>query len=273
MEDLVNKVDVLSKTYVHPEAPFLKDEETEYAVATLNKPIFSQVVRAKNDPRIAGQEIGLISFTPSRGATPDQYGIFGIAKLRGNYSTPKEAALAAERIVREVDSINEILHVRVGETFPLTIEKKWTEKFDAIDLKKRMDTMQKEKERDAEEEEERERKIVLEREKKLLDENKEILEGRFKEDPLDIYIRVNVARAQLKWTKADIERKLDEEIIPAIKKREKEIAQMDLENPEFKKKFLEKYMEARKEACLSSEIPEDHEKVQQGFLKYLVEDK
>ena len=272
MESLVNRVDTLSRTYVQPDVTFLSERETSAASAELNKPIFSKVVRAKNDPRLSGQEIGLVSFTPSSGATPDQYGIYGIAKLRGNYGTAKDAAQAAELIIREVDSVNEILHVRVGETFPLTKEKKWIEKFDSVDLRKKVDSLQKEKERNAEEEEEKERKTVLSREKKLLDENKEILEGRYKEDPLDLYIRLNVARAQLKWTRSDIERKLNDEINPAIEKRNKEILEMDEEHPTFKQQFLEKYMDARKDACLSNEIPEDHEKVQQGFLKYLVED-
>jgi hypothetical protein len=272
MNDLINKVDVLSKSYIQPDIPHLNENETEYATSALNKPIFSQVVRSKNDPRIDGQEIGLFSFTPSMGAKPDQYGVYGVAKLRGNFKTPKKAAVAAERIIREVDSINEIYHVRVGETFPLTKEPKWTADFDSVDLKRKVDEIQKAKEIADKEEEERERKEILNREKKLLEENKEILNGDYKEDPLDVYIRLNVARAQLKWTKQDTERKINEEIVPAIEKRSKEIAEMDEQYPDFRKKFLEKYMEARQSACLSNEIPENHEKVQQGFLKYLVED-
>jgi hypothetical protein len=264
---------MLSRAVIQPEAPFLTEDETEYAVAALSKPVFSQVVRANNDPKIAGQEIGLWSFTPSRNAQPDQYGNYGVAKFRGAYPTPKLAAAAAEQIVREVDSVNEILHIRVGEVFPVTKETKWIEKFDAVDLRKHVEDIQREKEKFAEEESERERKTVLDREKKLLDENKEILAGTHKEDPLDVYIRLNVARAQLKWTKADTERKLEEEIKPAIERRNKEIAEMDIEHPDFKAQFMKKYFDARSDACLSNDIPEDHEKVQQGFLKYLVEDK
>jgi hypothetical protein len=183
-EELISKVDMLSKAVVSPEAPFLGDLDVEYATSTLNKPIFSQVVRAKNDPRISDQEIGLFSFTPSAGAQPDKYGIYGVAKLRGNFSTPKKAASAAENIIRTVDSVNEIYHVRVGETFPLTKEPKWTNKFDSVDLRKQADTIQKEKEVEVKEEEARETKTILDRERRLLEENKEISEGTYKEDPV-----------------------------------------------------------------------------------------
>ena len=33
------------------------------------------------------QNIGLISFVPAKGATPNDNGVFGFAKLRGNFST------------------------------------------------------------------------------------------------------------------------------------------------------------------------------------------
>ena len=273
MEQLLSTVDTLSRAIVQPDAPHLTAAETKVAVTELSKPMFSQVTRAKSDPIIANQTIGLISFTPSRNAKPDEYGIYGVAKIRGTYKSAKKAADAAERIIREVDSINEVFHVRVGEAFPLTKETKWTERFDAVDLRKHVEGVQRDKEFAAEEEQEKERKLLLDREQKLLDENKEILDGTFKEDPLDTYIRVNVARAQLKWTQADIERKLEEEIKPAIARREVEIATLDQEHPEFREKFLQKYMAARKDACLNNEIPEDAAKTQQGFLKYLVEDK
>lgn len=269
-KELISKVDMLSKAVVSPDAPFLGDLDVEYAASSLNKPIFSQVVRAKNDPRISGQEIGLFSFTPSAGAQPDKYGVFGVAKLRGNFATPKKAASSAENIIRTVDSVNEIYHVRVGETFPLTKEPKWTDKFDSIDLRKRADTIQKEKENEVREEDARETKTILDREKRLLDENKEIAEGTYKEDPLDVYTRLRVALAQLKWTKEDTERKVSEEIVPAIKRKVVEISKMDIEDDTYDTLFLEKYMKARTDASLSNEISEDDSRTQQGFLKYLL---
>ena len=272
MEELANRVDILSGAYVQPDQPFLTEAETEQAVATLSKPIYSQVLRAKNDPRISGQEIALFSFTPSRNAKPDSYGIYGVAKIRGVYLTPKLASRAAEVIIREVDSVNEIYHTRVGEAFPLTKESKWTEKFDAIEVRKQMDDIEREKRQNMEEQDEQERKSMLNREKQLLDENKQILDGTYQEEPLDTYIRLNVARAQLKWTRNDLKRRLEKEVEPAIQRRDEEIKAMDIKHPTFRDAFLQKYMEARSAACLSNEIPADHESVQQGFLKYLCED-
>lgn len=271
-EQILSKVDLLSKTYIDSEKPFLNERETQVASSTLNKAFYSQTIRSKNDPRISGQEIGLVSFTPSSGATADKYGIYGVMKLRGNYASAKESGIAAERIIREVDSVNEILHVRVGETFPLTKEVKWTGKFDSVDLKKKVDYIQKEKMQTAEEEEEKERKQIIDREKTLLEENKQIQDGSYKEDPMDVYIRNRVALAQLKWTKQDTERKLNEEVIPNIRKREQAIKEMEDESPKYREAYMERYLGARKSASLSNDIPEDHEKTQQGFLKYMMDD-
>ncbi len=181
--------------------------------------------------------------------------------------------MAADLLIRQVDSANTILHVRIGETFPVTTEIKWTEHFDTVDVQKQMTKIEEERIEEHQEQDEKERQQLVDREKRLLKENKEILSGEYKENPLEVYTRLNVARAQLKWTKADLEQKIEDEIKPGIEKRSKEIAQMDKEHPTFRSLFFEKYAEARREACLSNDIPVDHLKVQQGFLKYLVEDK
>ena len=56
------------------------------------------------------------------------------------------------------------------------------------------------------------------------------------------------------------------EIKEIVAKTKKEIAIMDQENAEYGEQYLERYAKARREAG----IPE--EKIQETFMKYLVED-
>ena len=80
--------------------PNLSDDEVVNAMASLNNRDFIKkflsVERRYADPVDALQRIGLISFTPAKGATPDSQGVYGFAKLRGNYPTDNEANERAE---------------------------------------------------------------------------------------------------------------------------------------------------------------------------------
>jgi hypothetical protein len=271
MDQLADKVDMLSRTVIKEDEPPLNVEETKEATEKLVKPLYKAVTRVKCDPIISGQTYGLFSFTPASGAQPNQYGIYGIAKMRGNFKTTTEAEEYAQYLVRNVDSNNEILHVRVGQEFPLTKETKFTENFDKVDLSKDVRDISTQEERKNKEKDAQEIKSLKEREQRLLRENKEIQDGTFKEDPLGVYIMKHVKRSQLKWTLAETMRKLNEEVKPALQKAIKEIREMDEEYPDFKDKYFEQYMAARREAGLTDDNL-SREKGQLGFMKYLVED-
>ena len=84
---------------------------------------FPRVERQYADPAISLQNIGLISFVPAKGAKPNENGVFGYAKMRGNYPNELEANERSEFIIRNVDSYNTIFSTYVGRPFPITVLK------------------------------------------------------------------------------------------------------------------------------------------------------
>ena len=78
----------------------LSEEEVNEAMTELNNTKFIEkfpkLDRTYQDPQVPMQNIGLISFVPAKGATPNQNGVYGFAKMRGNYCTNAEADQRAE---------------------------------------------------------------------------------------------------------------------------------------------------------------------------------
>lgn len=271
MNTLIDKVDELSRAFIEPEAPPLSAEEVQLAAPHLIHPLWRTVTRVKTDPLIRKQEFGLISFTPARGATPDKYGLYGVAKLRGNFLNENKANAEAERIIRDVDSINEIYTVKVGQSFPITKEVKFIAEFETVDLSKEVTQEEKDKEESLKKKETKEKKVIVDREKQLLIEHKEIVQGTYEEDPLDVYIRAKVKTSQLKYTLEMTEKKIETELKPALERAKADVKALDEKHPEMKGKYLEHYLEARREAGLETEFKTDTGS-QMDFMKYLADD-
>ena len=120
----------------------LTNEEAEHAMKELNITSFTdkfpRVDRTFADPQIPLQTIGLLSFVPSKGAKPDEKGIYGFAKLRGNFATEMEASQKAEELIRNVDSYHNIFHVYTGRPFPITVSSDYSAIVDEVDIRKDM---------------------------------------------------------------------------------------------------------------------------------------
>jgi hypothetical protein len=247
-------------------SPSLTIQESENAIKELNNTAFTskfpRVDRTYADPVLTLQTIGLVSFIPAKGATPNEKGIYGFAKLRGNFQTEAEASQRAEFLIRNVDSYHQIFHTYVGRPFPLTNSSDYSATTDEIDIRK--DTAQSISTdlRSKKSEDEQAMKEIKEREKQLLEESK-----REEADPYDNYITLRVKKAQLSWTYLEHQKKMAEVKEILIKTR-KDIEDLDGEFPEFKDSYYEKYVQARKDAGLK----ESQEQLQTNFMKYLVED-
>ena len=87
------------------------------------------------------------------------------------------------------------------------------------------------------------------------------------EDPYDEYITQRVKCAQLSFTYLEHQKKMAEIKNIVIKTRDR-IKEMDVEYPEFKDSYYQKYMDARQKAG----IKEDEKDTQTNFIKYLVND-
>jgi hypothetical protein len=111
-------------------------------------------------------------------------------------------------------------------------------------------------------------KTIQQREQELLKENKEILDGDYKQDPMDQYIMLKVKKAQLMWTLIENRKRLDNEVIPAIKKTKEEIRQMDQEYPEFDQQYYERYVNARQAVGIKEQDKLNYS----SFMEYLLDD-
>jgi hypothetical protein len=245
----------------------LTSSELEDANKVLNNDrvlkTFPQVERRFFDPEINTQKIGLISFVPAKGASPNKNGIYGFAKLRGNYSSAEEASSKAKDIIEKVDSYHQIYHTYVGRPFPLTQSSDFSEEIDKVELKKDVtssigEDIKKKREKEQQEiaEIEKKQKELLEDVKKSPEENKE-----------DVYTTLKTKKAQITWTYLETEKKL-KQMIDIIVKSKFEIEEMDKKHPDLKNIFYDRYMNSRKEAGLSTSGPE----LSSTFMKYLVED-
>lgn len=240
--------------------PPLTDTETTEAMKELyinDHTKFRRLERVYCDPGIEGQTFALHSFVPSRGATPDKDGIFGFIKIRGVFSKLEDANKKAEELIRNVDSYHHVLTSYVGRPFPISQSSRYALDTNEIDLKNKVKEVYTEDVKSKREDEVKAVKEIQEKEKRLKEDvSKE-------EAPDDRYTTLKVKRAQLIWTYHENQKKL-KEIVDIIRKAEKEIEEMDKESSEYKKKYYEKYMTARREAGL----PDDDE----SFIKYMAQD-
>lgn len=246
--------------------PPLTDQETVEAVSELNNSTFVKrfptVERRFADPAVDNQTIGLVSFVPAKGATPNENGIYGFAKLRGNYPSLDEADARAEFLIRNVDSYHQIYHAYVGRPFPLTTTSDFSKEIRDIDLKQETTKAISDEVKRKREKEQREIEEVKQREQELLaDVKKE------QEDVDDAYTALRVKKAQLSWTYAETEKKM-KQMVGLIAKARRDIELLDAEHPDLKNKYMQKYMDARQKAGLSVTNTTNDE----SFMKYLVED-
>jgi hypothetical protein len=242
----------------------LSTEETDAAIQELSNKdaIFRKVERSYADPAMREQVLGLISFLPAKGATPNKNGIYGFAKLRGNYPTLSETDARSEFLIRNHDSYNQIMTCYVGRPFPITSSRKFSEDVREVDIRKEAAETMGEAIKRQTRKDEREIKEIKERERLLREDVKKT-----KEDPYDVYITSRVKKAQLVWTYNEHQKKMAE-VKELIINTRVDIAKLDEEYPEFKNTYLEKYTQARVDAGLKESTEESHN----NFMKYLAED-
>lgn len=251
--------------------PVLSDNETNMAMEELNNTSFVEkfrrIDRTYADPPVPLQTIGLISFTPAKGASPNENGVYGFAKLRGNFSTTMEANQQAETLIRGVDSYHQIYHTYVGRPFPLTLSSKYSAETEEIDIRKEMITSVSTNIKNKKQDEARTVKEIKDREESLLEESRAAVADETVVDPYEEYITLRVKKAQLSWTYLEHIKK-KEEIKEIILNTRTKLEELDNENPEFKDQYYEKYMKARNSAGIK-ESPQEN---QDNFIKFLVED-
>jgi hypothetical protein len=219
---------------------------------------FPRVEKRFADPPISGQNICIHSFVPSKGATSDKDGIYGMVKFRGAFATEREAMEHSEHIIRNVDSYHSLYFSHMGRPFPLTRESKYVADVTEIDIRKKTEEIINEDVKKKRQEEKQAVEDVKRREKELLEDVSK------DEEPIDRYTTLQVKRAQLAWTYVETMKKLQSEVKNNILKARSEISEMDEKYPDLRDKYVDKYMEARKQAGLRDD--------DNSFMKYLTVD-
>ena len=252
-------------------APSLTNDEVVSAVAEnsatdyIKK--FPRIDRNFADPPITNQMIGLVSFIPAKGAKPNDKGIYGFAKLRGNYMTEDDANNRAEELIRDVDSANIIYHTYVGRPFPLTNSRKYAAETSEVDIRRDTTDAVSSKIKEQKADDQKKAEEMKSRQQELMD---DVSGNRPQEEiDLDEYITLNVKKAQLSWTYLEHLKKI-REVRDLIMKTRVEISEADKVHTDFRDRFFEKYNSARGSSGLETDLNEDQK--QNGFLRYLVED-
>ena len=244
----------------------LSNEEAKYAMKDLSKDDYVNKYRALDrtyaDKQIPMQLYGLFSFIPTKNAKPDENGLYGFAKLRGNFQSQIEAEQRAEEIIRYEDSYNKIFHCYVGRPFPVTVSSQFSEVIDEIDIQKESAKTVSSNIKEKKDHEKQEIRNIQEREQKLKEESK-----KDEVDPYEDYICQKTKIATLSFTFLQHQEKMAE-IKEIILKTRGVIKEYDNEYPHYKDNFFEKYMNARREAG----IVDDPKTANDNFVKFMVED-
>ena len=227
-------------------APSLTIEQVEKAKDVLvNKDYvkleFPRVIRLRVDPDLPQQKYCAFTFTPSRNATPDKDGVYGIIKFRGSFMSEQEAEERCSWIIQNVDSYNENLIGYVGRDFPLSVQSKFVRDTKEIDVRMKMDSIAKDNIKKQREEEKKEMDEIQQRQKQLLADTTEHKDTSF--DDLDYYTTLRTKRASLRMFQEECEKKL-KEAGKSIKQTGEEINKLDESHPEYKKQYEEKYKQA-----------------------------
>lgn len=210
---------------------------------------FPKTMKLHVDPPLNGQNFGLVSFIPSKKATPDSDGCYGILKLRGTYHDEKSADAWSENIIRNHDSYAAIDTVWVGKPFPLMRDNSvYRATTREVDIRRKIDEVAREELKVKREQERAEMSSVQERHRNLMRDVAE--EKDTAPDDLELYTQLVTKRAHLKYNSEEITRKLQESA-DLVAKVEAEIAEMDKTHPEYKDEFMERYTSALAAAGIS----------------------
>lgn len=249
-----------SRSSTFTDEQFNSAKQTLYHTDFVEK--FPRVDRLYADPIYNNQVYSLHSFIPSKGATPDEHGVFGFMKFRGTFQNLEEANDRAEFIIRNVDSYHSIQTGYVGRPFPVCVDTdKFVKEKHEVDIRKQaIDTVSKDiKQKRLEEKKEMEE--IKEREKNLLATTGDDYEP----EPLEKYTTLQVKKANLVFTYVQTQQKL-KEIQNHIKNAYKEIREMDAQSSEYRQQYFDNYKQARKQAGLPEKEAEEN------FMKYMCED-
>jgi len=232
---------------VDPVRDNLTAEQLESATKALKNTNFLQLEfprtrKVRVDPELNNQRLALISFVPSKNATPDEDGCFGVAKIRGIFSNVEEADEWANNLIRNYDSYAEIDFVPVGREFPVMADNMvYVRETKEVDVRKILDKTTKEYLDKKREQEKQQIDEIKKRQKELQE-----LPQEEDKDSIDYYIKLRVKRATALMRK-DEARNVMTQCNHVIDASGVELNEVEETHPEYAKEYLEQYETALKE--------------------------
>jgi hypothetical protein len=203
---------------------------------------FPRSRKVRVDPELNNQRFSLVSFIPSKNATPDEDGCFGVAKVRGAFANIEEADEWANNLIRNYDSYAEIDFVPVGREFPIMADNMvYVRETREVDVRKILDKTTKEYLDKKREQEKQQIDEIKKRQKEL----QELPQEEDKES-IDYYIKLRVKRATSLMRK-DEARTVMNQCAQVIDATGVELNEVEEKHPEYAKTYLEQYETALKE--------------------------
>jgi len=215
---------------------------TDKAYISMSYPKTSKLFK---DPPINGQHFGLYSFTPSRGAKPDEQGFYGTVNFRGAFQNMVDADDYSKYLIKEVNSYAVINYCPIGFPTPLTTDRDRFAVLAEIDVRKKVEGIQKEEIATRKKEEQQQINEVMEQQERLYQDVKD--DRNSLDDDIEFYTQLRVKKANLLNHQDSLEEKM-KEALELVAKVEQEVADMDARYPEYKDQFKVKY-EASLKIC------------------------
>ncbi len=207
---------------------------------------FPRTFKYSADDPIPQQTYSLHSFIPSKGATPDKDGVFGMIKFRGAHADPGSANESAEKIIQMNDSYNTIFTSYVGKWFPVTQSSKWTQDVHEVDIQKKQKEVVSTSIKEKRNEEKKQINEIKKREEELRSNTSTQMEDK---DPIESYLECMVKKANCLFTleryKKDIER-----LERVLEESRAILVDFDEKQPELKENYKDVYRKARESVGL-----------------------
>lgn len=202
---------------------------------------FPRVDKFYADPQIPSQVYALHSFVPTKGATPDEKGVYGFVKFRGAFATQQEADERAEFLIRNVDSFHQIYTSYCGRPFPLSHSDCFVKETAKIDVENEIVKAYSEDVKAKVVKDKKGRDEIMEREQKLIE---DCATG---ESPLDRYTTLQAKRAALIASLVEAHKVVSVRK-DILDKCRREIQEADELDPSHREKYMAQYIEGLERA-------------------------
>jgi len=206
------------------------------------------------DPEIPQQSYTLISLLPSKGATPDKDGCFGLIKVRGTFSTEAEAEKRGEFLIKDHDSMNDIDIIRTGTWVPFfTKDDRYAASVREIDTRKKVAETHKDGMKAKREEEEKNKREIGEQRERLQDPTHSAEKEEDDPESITYFIKIKQKRANALVLIEDAETAI-EKAKTISKSCDEELETILAKHPNFKDEYLAIYNAANAKVGISPEI-------------------